>query len=75
MLSNAVNMLNNIVNSPLPTILAKVAFSVILSAAVIALSDWYSKGQAAATESNVRELEALFALRDPRQSPAQRARG
>ena len=60
--SNPVSFFNQIVNSPFPLLLALL----ICSVAVIPISDWYSKGRMSEWESSVRELEALFTLRDPR---------
>jgi hypothetical protein len=46
----------------------------VSSAALIRVSDWYSKARAARTGSSIEELEALFLLRDLRDVPVYRGR-
>jgi hypothetical protein len=66
MQSYAASMFDQIVSSPLSMVLTKIAFSVFFSSVVIAVSDWYIKDKTVEWESSVKELEAIFVLRDPR---------
>jgi hypothetical protein len=55
---------NSIVNSPVRLIAAEFVASV----AVMRFADWSSNSEEARRLSSIRELEALFALEDPRES-------
>lgn len=59
-----ISICNVIVNSPVRLI----AVEFVASVAVMHLADWHSKAEAERRESSIRELEALFALEDPRES-------
>jgi hypothetical protein len=57
---------NQIVSSPFSMFAAQIVAFIIPSIAVIAFSDWHSRDKASEWESSVRDLEAPFALEDPR---------
>jgi glycerol uptake facilitator-like aquaporin len=69
--SSTISFWNQFVFTALPLILAQFLGSI----AVIAISDWHGRSRAERTAMSVRDLEALFALPDLRESRPHRTRG
>lgn len=65
---------NQLFSSPFSMFIAQIVAFILPSIAVIALSDWYRRNKTIEWEASVRNLEALFALEDPRppRHPARR---